>query len=228
MPRPGLTRWCGRALAAGSALTFLLNATLTPLMARGAPFEQTAATPVFLWRQSLSIAAAALLLIGSIGLYLVQSDRAGAFGAAAFVMALLGSALLMAWEWVNGRAGVSVDLLTSRTSPRSLARRVGVVPFNPGACRRGAENSKSGLTLGVLCAIPRPPDEGCRNQQIKTDPSAQNPSQPRASSTRSRPGTRSAASRSGRAGGGAATRGRAEASGQRAERVLTAPLLRVC
>ncbi len=101
MARPGLVRWCGRALAAGGLLTFLLNATLTPLMVAKAPLEQTAASTIFLYRQSLAILVAALLLLGTIGLYSAQSERAGVFGGIAFVMALLGSALLLAWEWIN-------------------------------------------------------------------------------------------------------------------------------
>ena len=101
MPLPAFSRWTGAALAAGGALTFLLNAGLTPFLARGVSFEQTAMSPVFLWRQSLSALAVALLLFGSIGLYFRQAERAGRFGAVAFVAAFIGSALVLAWEWVD-------------------------------------------------------------------------------------------------------------------------------
>jgi hypothetical protein len=80
-------------------LTFLINAGLTPLLPTHAPFAETAASTLFLWRQSASALAAALLLLGSIGLYLRQAERAGRFGAVAFLMAFLGSALLLATEW---------------------------------------------------------------------------------------------------------------------------------
>lgn len=82
-------------------MIFLLNLILTPLVITGAPFEQTAATPVFLLRQSVAALTAAMLLVGAIGLYLAQAERAGLLGAVAFVAALLGTALLLAWEWVN-------------------------------------------------------------------------------------------------------------------------------
>ena len=99
---PSLLRWTGWALAAGGALTILINIGLAPLvLAHGRPLTETAATTAFVWRQSLSALAAALLLFGSIGLYLRQADRAGRFGALAFVMAFLGTSLLLAWEWID-------------------------------------------------------------------------------------------------------------------------------
>ena len=97
----GLVRWAGAALAAGGVLTALINAFLTPAVATGQPFAVTAATPVFLWRQAASALAAALLLFGSVGLHLRQAGRAGGFGAAAFALAFLGSALLLASEWAE-------------------------------------------------------------------------------------------------------------------------------
>lgn len=101
MPNRALLRWTGAALAAGGALTFLINACLTPLLPRAASFAQTAASPIFPWRQGAAAVAAALLIFGSIGLYLRQVERAGRFGAVAFVVSLLGSALLLATEWVQ-------------------------------------------------------------------------------------------------------------------------------
>jgi len=56
---------------------------------------------VFLWRQSASALAAALLLFGSVGLYLRQVAWIGRTGTAAFLSAFFGSALLLAWEWVD-------------------------------------------------------------------------------------------------------------------------------
>ena len=40
-------------------------------------------------------------MFGSVGLYLRQAERAGRFGAVAFAVALLGSALVLATEWVQ-------------------------------------------------------------------------------------------------------------------------------
>jgi hypothetical protein len=94
-------RWTGAALAAGGVLTFLVNSFLTPLLPRGASPAAAAALPIFAWRQGVSALAAAFLIFGAMGLYLRQADRAGRFGAIAFVVALLGSALLLATEWIQ-------------------------------------------------------------------------------------------------------------------------------
>jgi hypothetical protein len=91
--------WSGVALAAGGAITLLVNASLTPFLQTDAPYSATAAAVVFLWRQSLSALAALLLLFGSVGLHLRHAGPAGRFGAIAFELAFAGSALLLAYEW---------------------------------------------------------------------------------------------------------------------------------
>ena len=102
MPPQEFYRWTGFALVLAGVLTMLISIGLTPRLATaGASFTEAAASAVFLWRQGLSALAAALLLFGSVGLYLRQADRAGLFGAVAFVIAFLGTALLLAWEWVD-------------------------------------------------------------------------------------------------------------------------------
>jgi hypothetical protein len=101
MPKQAFLRWTGAALMLGGFLTVVINAVLTPAMATDVPFTQTAASTVFLWRQSASAAAAAMLLFGSLGLYLAQDQRPGYFGGISFTLAFLGSALLLAWEWVD-------------------------------------------------------------------------------------------------------------------------------
>jgi hypothetical protein len=93
------TRWSGSALIVGGLLTLLVNALLTPLLPHHVSFEITAASQVFLWRQSASAVAGAMLLFGCVGLHLRQADHAGMFGTVAFFVAFLGSALLLAVEW---------------------------------------------------------------------------------------------------------------------------------
>jgi hypothetical protein len=100
-PDAPFVRWTARALAAGGVLTALINLGLTPLLPAHAPYARTAASSLFLWRQALSALAAALLLAGSVGVYLRQAARAGRFGAVAFAVAFLGSALLFATEWAE-------------------------------------------------------------------------------------------------------------------------------
>jgi hypothetical protein len=92
-------RWTGAALALAGLLTFLINVGLTPLLPPGAPYAETAASTVFLWRQSASSLVAVLLLFGSTGLYFRQTEQAGRFGVIAFILAFVGSALLLATEW---------------------------------------------------------------------------------------------------------------------------------
>lgn len=99
MPNPSLVRWAGVALGLGGALTLLLNAFFTPLLPGHLPMGEVAALPIFAWRQGASAAAAAMLLFGSIGLYLRQSHRAGWWGLFWFTAAFLGSALLLGHEW---------------------------------------------------------------------------------------------------------------------------------
>jgi hypothetical protein len=130
---PGFTRGLGIALAAGGALTLLLNVVLTPLMPQGVPFAQAVLTPVFLWRESASALAVALLLVGSMGFYLDEADRVGAAGMVAFLLAFLGSALVLAWEWAN--VFVLRDL--ARVSPAAL----------------GSLDASKGMSLYTLGAI---------------------------------------------------------------------------
>lgn len=101
MPNRPFIRWSGIALAAGGVLTFFINGALTPLLPRNEPFVRTAASALFVWRQSASAVAALLLLVGAVGLYFAQSERAGRFASIAFITALAGNALLLAWEWVD-------------------------------------------------------------------------------------------------------------------------------
>jgi hypothetical protein len=93
------SHWAGAALMSAGVLTLLINAGLTPFLPRHVPFTETAVSSVFLWRQSASAVAVALLLFGSVGLYLREAPRARAFGAGAFAMAFLGSALVLGTEW---------------------------------------------------------------------------------------------------------------------------------
>jgi hypothetical protein len=91
--------WSGVALLTGGALTILINAGLTPFLQSDAPDAVTAASAVFLWRQSLSALAAILLLAGAIGLYLRHADQAGRLGAIVFMITFVGSVMLFANEW---------------------------------------------------------------------------------------------------------------------------------
>jgi len=120
------------AVGAAGILTFGINAGLTPLLDSDVPFATTAASTVFLWRQSASALAALLLVIGSIGLYLRHADRTGNLGTAAFLSALVGSSLLLANEWcqvvfVRGLAMGAPQTL------ETLDAAEGISPFDVGS-----------------------------------------------------------------------------------------------
>lgn len=92
-------RASGCALCLGGALTFLLNAVLTPLFPKGVSFAMVVISPVFLGREISAAFAAMFLLFASVGLYLRQAKKASWFGALAFALAFVGSALLVGIEW---------------------------------------------------------------------------------------------------------------------------------
>ncbi|MDH5271004.1 MAG: hypothetical protein OEY32_13875 [Candidatus Krumholzibacteria bacterium] len=120
------------AIGAAGILTFGINAGLTPLLDSGAPFATTAASTLFLWRQSASALAALLLVVGSIGLFLRHADRVGGFGTMAFLSALVGSSLLLANEWcqvvfVRGLAIGAPETL------EALDAAEGISPFDLGS-----------------------------------------------------------------------------------------------
>jgi hypothetical protein len=132
MPNAAFIRWSGLSLAAGGVLTILINACITPLMPMHRPFAETAASAMFLYRQSASAVAVALFLFGCIGLYLVHADSRPRFGGVAFAMAFLGSALLLAWEWID--VFVIRDLAMRAPSALEILEKAPITsPYNLGA-----------------------------------------------------------------------------------------------
>lgn len=101
MSTSSIERGAGLALIGAGVLELVVNSVFTPLLPRGVPFAQTVISPVFAWRQSLASVCAVLLLFGTVGLYLRQSEKAGKLGAVAFALAFCGSALLLGIEWAQ-------------------------------------------------------------------------------------------------------------------------------
>lgn len=99
MPSKTFFQVAAMALIGGGGRTLLINAVLTPALPHNVSFATTAASNIFLWRQGASALAAALLLIGCVGLYLRQAERAGHFGMFAFTLVLVGTALVLGLEW---------------------------------------------------------------------------------------------------------------------------------
>lgn len=87
---------CSRALVAGGALALLLNLLLTPRLPVEAPFDELAASGVFLWRMLVAALVAALLTVGSAGMWRVADNPLRKLAAA---IAFAGGLLLFAHEW---------------------------------------------------------------------------------------------------------------------------------
>lgn len=99
MSSSSIERSSGLALMGAGFLTVVVNCVFSLLLPRGVSYAQTAASSSFAWREALAVICAALLLFGTIGLYLRQQDKSGKLGAAAFALAFYGSALLLGIEW---------------------------------------------------------------------------------------------------------------------------------
>jgi hypothetical protein len=141
-------RWSGIALAIGGALTLLINVVFTPQLPVDGEMVGIASTNLFAWRQSASAVSVAMLLFGSVGLYLSQSERAGRFGAIAFTLAFFGSALALCVEWSD------IFLVRDLAFRAPDALRVLDAGHGTSIYDRGALSSIGAFALGwVLLAI---------------------------------------------------------------------------
>ena len=113
----GFVRSCGRALLLGGAMIILINAVATPLLSTHQDSAIGTASLIFLLRASASSVAALFLLFGCLGLHLAQRTVSGAFGAAAFMVSIVGSVCLFAVEWANAFVLHAV----AQTSPATLS-----------------------------------------------------------------------------------------------------------
>ncbi len=78
---------------------FITNVILTPLIEDSNAFVDIAQSDLFLLRMSSATLTAALMLLGTVGLYLFQSANSNKFTDLSFLLAFMGSALLLANEW---------------------------------------------------------------------------------------------------------------------------------
>lgn len=94
-----LTRWGGVA-ALSSGVLFILGDLLGLII--GSDNSGTAVTtPYFIVQHMLYLFGAVLLLGGLVGLYVGQSEAAGALGLAGFLLAFLGTALSLGAFWAQ-------------------------------------------------------------------------------------------------------------------------------
>jgi hypothetical protein len=101
MSASALVRWGALSAVVGGAL--LAASDLWGLLMEGRggdqSFSETAATGTFALTSAMSLLAAVLILFGLVGLHLRQSGAAGAVGFAGFLVAFLGTALVVGVTW---------------------------------------------------------------------------------------------------------------------------------
>jgi hypothetical protein len=112
----GFIRGCGFALALGGLLFIVINAFLTPFLPTQEGEAAVRTSTIYLIRLSASGVAAMLLLFGCIGVHLAHRGASGVLGRVAFILAFVGTSLLVAVEWSN----VFVLRPVAQASPETL------------------------------------------------------------------------------------------------------------
>jgi hypothetical protein len=107
----------GISLLLGGVLLILLNVFLTPLMPTDEGEAVLRTSRVYLFRLATSGVVAILMLLGCVGIYLVQRNSAGAFNTIAFLAAFIGTSLIVGVEWSN----VFVLRPVAQTYPEALS-----------------------------------------------------------------------------------------------------------
>ncbi len=101
MSASDLARWGALSAVVGGAL--LVVADLWGLLEEGLggerPFSEVAQTASFALTSGLSLLAAVLILFGLVGLHLRHSEQVGILGGLGFVLAFLGTALVVGLSW---------------------------------------------------------------------------------------------------------------------------------
>jgi hypothetical protein len=100
MGKPALERLGGLAAMLGGFAIAAYN--LTEFLAfSGRPFSQLAQSPGWMLFQMAGLVGLTVVVLGLMGLYTVQAARAGWFGLAAFVLALIGTLQYYGVSWMS-------------------------------------------------------------------------------------------------------------------------------
>ena len=91
----------GISLVLGGLLLILLNIFLTPLLPSDQSEVVLRTSTVYYLRSLTSGLTAIFLLLGCIGIYLIQRSKAGVFGTITFLVAFIGNSLIVCVEWSN-------------------------------------------------------------------------------------------------------------------------------
>ena len=96
-----LIKFSGIALVMGGLSFIITNGAISPFVDFEMPFSETLTSSPFLIRMIFAALTVALLLFGTIGLYLhhIQIERARWFRLVTFILAFFGSAFVFANEW---------------------------------------------------------------------------------------------------------------------------------
>lgn len=113
MSSAALTRWGGLAALAGGALVGITG--LLGLVALDYEnFGETARTGAYAFTSLLYLLGVILVLGGLVGLYAGQSEAAGALGLLGFLVAFLGTALVVGAAWFEAFAARTLALAVPR------------------------------------------------------------------------------------------------------------------
>ncbi len=103
MPASEIMRWGGVSAVVGGALLAIAVLYSLIVVLGGGPvtFSETALTPSYAITTGMSLLAAVLILFGLVGLNLRQSETAGVLGWVGFLVAFLGTALVVGTIWTE-------------------------------------------------------------------------------------------------------------------------------
>lgn len=100
MPSSNLIRWSGLAALMGGMLLIVVN--VAEFIVYGdQPESVTATTSAWLILSVLALMGVVLIFLGLVGLYAHQAEQAGTLGLVAFVMALIGTAMIFGFAWAG-------------------------------------------------------------------------------------------------------------------------------
>jgi hypothetical protein len=99
MSSSNLIRWAGLAAILAGVLLVVGDLLDLAIGFGDEPFSEVATTGTHALQSWIRLIGAVLLLIGLVGLYARQSEAAGPLGLAGFLVAFLGTALVMGFFW---------------------------------------------------------------------------------------------------------------------------------
>jgi hypothetical protein len=118
-----LIRWCGMAAAVAGVLSIVVDLVVLLVFGFGQGFGEALTSSGLLFRSAVAPLAAALLLLGLVGLYARQSEATGVRGLISFLVAFVGTVLAQSFILADllanlGWALFGVSCLRARVYPR--------------------------------------------------------------------------------------------------------------